>query len=321
MGRKKTKFIRRFRQALEVPFMHLGLVVLPRLPRWGVLALARGVAVTGYYLSAHSRRLGLANLDLAFGHTKSPAEKRRILQESMRNFMLALLDLVWFTRDSTARMERWFEAAPSMRESMSTRRARVGVTGHFGNWELTGRYWAMKAYGLMSVARPLKNPAVNVLVQQARQNDGQQIIERQGALKRLVRHLRLGGTVGLLLDQNTRLEEGGVFAEFFGKPVAVSPAAGILAPLTGAEVLFGYALPRADGSYLGETPRLITAAEIAAMEREHAAHEITQRINRFYEEAIRNRPECWLWAYKRWRWIPNGVSPEGFPYYAKREGE
>lgn len=321
MGRKKTKFIRKIRQTLEVPSMRLGLAVLPHLPRKAVLGLARAVAVAGYVFSAHSRRLGLANLDLAFGDTKTPQEKRWILQESMRNFMLALLDLVWFTRNSAARMDRWFEAAPSMRESMSTRRARVGITGHYGNWELTGRYWAMKADGLMSVARPLKNPSVDKLVQQARQAEGQQIIERQGALKRLVHHLRGGGTVGLLLDQNTRLEEGGVFADFFGKPVAVSPAAGILAPLTGSDILFGYALPRPDGTYLGETPYTITSAEIAAMGRERAAHEITQRINRFYEESIRTRPECWLWAYKRWRWIPTGASPEGFPYYAKNQGE
>lgn len=316
MARRKSPWLR-LRQALEAPAMRLGLAVVPRLPRRAALALARALGDGAYLFSARSRRLGLANLDLAFGDSKTPAEKRRILRASLRNFSLTMLDLLWFSRDSAARMERWFEAAPSMRESLAQPAARVGVTGHFGNWELTGRYWALRTGAMMSVAMPLKNPAVDVLLQRARQDNGQQVVAREGALRKLVKFLRAGGTVGLLLDQNTAPDEGGTFVEFFGKPVAVSPAAGLLAPMTGAEILFGYALPRPDGSYLGETPHAIPPAEIAALDRATAARELTQRITEFYEEAIRARPECWLWSYKRWRHVPPGMPKDGFPYYAK----
>jgi len=306
----------RLRQSLEAPLTRLGLTVVPRLPRRAVLGLARLLGNAAYVVSARSRRLGLANLDLAFGATKPAAEKRRILRESLRNFALTILDLLWFSRNSAARMKRWFEAAPSMRDAMTQRVARVGVTGHFGNWELGGRYWALCAGSTMSVAMPLKNPTVDAMLRKARELTGQQIVEREGALKKLVRCLRDGGTVGLLLDQNTDPDEGGTFVEFFGKPVAVSPAAGILASMTGAEIMFAQVLPRADGTYLGEAPHVIPPAEIAAMDRQHAAQELTQRITGFYEEAIRARPECWLWSYKRWRHIPPGMPKDGFPYYA-----
>lgn len=305
------------RKRLETGLTRLGLAVVPRLPRGAVLALARALGTAGYVLSARDRRLGRANLDLAFGGTKTAAEKRRILRKSLQNFALVTLDLLWFTRDSAARMERWFEAGPSMKATMARKAARVGVTGHFGNWELVGRHWAMSPGGLMSVAMPLKNPEVDELLRQARQISGQQIVEREGALRKLVKFLREGGTVGLLLDQNTDPDEGGVFAEFFGKPVAVSPAAGILAPMTGAEIIFAYALHCGDGSYRGELTHVIPAAEIAGMERGRAAQELTQRVTAFYEEAIRTRPECWLWSYKRWRHIPAGMARAGFPYYAK----
>ena len=316
MARKKSPWLR-LRQSLEAPLMRLGLAVVPRLPRRAVLALARLLGDGAYLFSARSRRLGLANLDLAFGATKTPAEKRRILRKSLQNFSLTILDLLWFSRNSAARMERWFEAAPSMRDALASPAARVGVTGHFGNWELTGRYWALRSGAMMSVAMPLKNPAVDALLQGARENEGQLIVARDGALKKLVRFLKDGGTIGLLLDQNTAPEEGGTFAEFFGKPVAVSPAAGLLAPMTGAEILFGYALPRADGTYLGEAPHIVPAAEIAALDRKTAAQELTQRITGFYEEAIRAHPECWLWSSKRWRHVPPGTPKDGFPYYAK----
>ena len=316
MARKKSPWLR-LRQALEAPAMRLGLALVPRLPRGAVLALARMLGNGAYLFSARSRRLGLANLDLAFGAALAPAEKRRILRASLRNFSLTMLDLLWFSRDAEARMERWFAAAPSMRDALAKPMARVGVTGHFGNWELTGRYWALRSGAMMSVAMPLKNPAVDALLQGARENEGQQIVEREGALKKLVRFLKNGGTVGLLLDQNTAPDDGGTFVDFFGKPVAVSPAAGLLAPMTGAEILFGYALPRTDGTYLGEIPHVVPAAEIAALDRKTAARELTRRITGFYEEAIRAHPECWLWSYKRWRHVPPGLPKDGFPYYAK----
>ena len=102
-------------------------------------------------------------------------------------------------------------------------------------------------------------------------------------------------------------------------PVAVSPAAGFLAKATGVEILFAFALPQADGTYLADTPRTITPEEIATMERHAAVKELAQHITNVYEEAIRGRPECWLWSYKRWLFIPMDMSMEdGFPYYAKK---
>ncbi len=311
-------FAKQIRQALEAPLTKLGLAVIPRFPRCVVLALSRFLGNMAFLFSTRSRRLGLANLDLAFGDTKTQAEKRLILRKSIQNFSLVMLDLAWFSRDSAARMEQWFKAAPSMQEIMDHHVSRVAVTGHFGNWELIGRYSAVKSLPLMSVALPLKNPEVEALLQRTRQTTGQRVIPREGAVRKLVRFLKEGGTVAVLLDQNTKLEEGGLFVEFFGKPVAVSAAAGILASMTSSEIAFGYALPRSDGTYLGEVPHVISHAEIAGMDRASMSLEITRRMTQYYEEAIRARPECWLWSYKRWRHIPAGMSADGFPYYARK---
>lgn len=311
---------KKFRQALEAPFARLGLAAIPLLPRRVVMGLSRFLGYAVYALSTRSRRLGLANLDLAFGETKTPAEKRRILRESIQNFSLVMLDLAWFSRDPAARMAKWFRAAPSLQQTMDKHVPRVAVTGHFGNWELVGRYAAVNSLPLMSVALPLKNPAVEALLQRTRQLTGQQIIPRKGAVRKLIRFLHANGTVAVLLDHNTKLKEGGVFVDFFGKPVPVSAAAGILASMTGAEIAFGYAIPRSDGTYLGEVVHVIPPEEIAALDRASMADEITRRLTRYYEETIQARPEYWLWSYKRWRHIPEGMSADGFPYYAKKLG-
>jgi len=317
MKRVRKQF-KKIRKVLEAPFTRLALALIPRLPRGAVLGLARTMGNAGCWFSPRTRRLGLANLDLAFGDTKTLAEKKRILRESLRNFALVMLDLLWFSRDSVARMDRWFVGTPSLRRLMTSTGAHVGVTGHFGNWEMTGRYIARSTGSLMSVAMPLKNPAVDQMLHQAREKNGQQIIERKGALRKLVHFLKTDGTVGLLLDQNTAPAEGGIFVDFFGLPVAVSPAAGLLASLTDAKIFFAYTLPCADGTYRGEMPHIISPEEIAAMDRDGLAQQVTQKITGFYEEAIRAHPECWLWSYKRWRYVPEGMSPHRFPFYVDK---
>ncbi len=306
------------RRALEAPLMRFGLAVVPRFPRRLLLGLARGLGTGAYVFSARTRRLGLANLDVAFGDSKTPAEKKWIMRESLRNLALVLLDLLWFSRDSDARLQRWFVAAPSMEAELAGPvGANVGITGHFGNWELTGRYWALRTGKMMSVAMPIKNAAVDRLIQRMREDNNQVVIPREGALRKLVQFLRDGGTVGLLLDQNTKPREGGIFVEFFGRAVAVSPAAGVLATMSGAPIILSGARPQRDGTYLGELFGKIEANEVTGDDRRAVAAELTQRVTGFYEDVIRAYPECWLWSYKRWRYIPPGQNPEDYPAYAR----
>lgn len=320
MKHRNPRLLKRLRLALEAPALRLAWALIPRLPRPAILILARGLGTAAYYLSARNRRLGRENLDLAFGSTIPAAHKRRILRKSLQYFSLTMLDLIWFSRNTAERMARWFQAAPSMQQTVQRRTARVAVTGHFGNWELIGRYAAQQGLPLMSVAMPQPNPEVEFLLQQARQVTGQIIVPRQGALKKLVRFLRMQGTVALLLDQNTSPAEGGIFALFFGRPVAVSPAAGLLAARTGAEIVFAYALPRPDGSYVGEVSHCISPEEIAAEDPARVTAALAQKITELYEQAICRQPEFWLWSYKRWRYIPPGMPADQFPSYAKPVG-
>ena len=310
---KRKRLLRRIRAPFETGLVRLGMALVPRIPRRGILALARllGTCAT---LAPHLRHLARANLDLAFGDTLTPREKSRIHKQSLQNFALVLLDLFWFARNSRDRIARHVKLAPSLQRAVDFTGPLVGVTGHFGNWELVGRTFGMTPRGILSVAKPLKNPAVDRLLRQAREDTGQRIVERDGALKKLIRCLRSNGLVGLLLDQNTKPEEGGVFVPWFGTPATISPAAARLASATGADIAFAHFLPDARGNYLGEASGWLTAAEIKTL----TPDAIDRRIAHFYETAIRHRPECWLWAYKRWRWIPPDTpSTTPFPYYAK----
>lgn len=307
----------RTRRMLEAGLAHLGMWTIPWLSRRMVVRLAHGLGWLGFHCSRQCRRLGMANLDVAFGDTKTETEKKWILRRSLDNFALVMLDLIWFTRHPVERMAKWFTITPGLKEEISIDAARIGVTGHFGNWEMVGRFWATVPGSIMSVAMPIKNAIVDQMLQKARQVTGQIIVERDGALKKLIRYLRGGGTVGLLLDQNTPPDVGGVFNTFFGLPASVSPAAGKLAALTDARVIMAFALPQEDGRYTAFLAHVMPPEELQQMDKQTAADDITQKITSYYEKVIREQPEYWLWSYKRWRFIPPGVPHDGFPFYAK----
>ena len=103
----------------------------------------------------------------------------------------------------------------------------VFVTPHLGSWEATAvmasHYGGLR---LAAVAKPLKNPYLNRLLngRSREAESGVRIIFARGAMRALMQALNEGWSLGLLIDQNTKVREGGAFVRFFGMPVASSRA-------------------------------------------------------------------------------------------------
>lgn len=311
---KRTK---RLRQQGEVLLTRLALAVIPRLPRGLVLALSRGLAAVAYVFARGSCRIGRANLDLAFGDTRTDGEKRAILKSSFRTFALVLLDIFWFTRDSRARLERFVRLGEEERKILGPG-PQLCVTAHLGNWEVLGQTVNAAGFPMHSVAAPLDNPGVDELFVPMRELTGQKILPRQGVLRSMLRVFRDGERMGILLDQNTRPTEGGVFFPFFGLPVPVAVGASALALRAKALVTTGFCLPQGDGTY-----RVYASAQIepSDLPGEAQTDVLTAQILVRIEEAVREHPGCWLWMYKRWKYIAPGADPAAYPFYAHPMGE
>ncbi len=316
MGQPSRESRRRFRAAWELAATRVGMALIPPLPRPAVLRWADRLARLAWRGDRSLRETGRANLRVAFGGELDPAARDARLFASYRSFARVLLDVFWFARDPVRRLTEWVRFDPGI-AAVTCERAQVLLTAHLGNWEVMGQAFALRGYPLMSVAAPLTNPAVDRLFVRMRTRSGQQVIPREGAVRRLVGQLRGGGKVAMLLDQNTKPADGGVFVDFFGLPVPVSQAAAMLALRTRSDVHFGCSVPRADGGYdvtvtagipAGELPRRASRAEVAAL---------TRRMTGLTEQAVRRYPEHWLWTYKRWKHVPDGQRLERYPFYAK----
>src|SRR5262249_34142620 len=96
-GRPLTAW-KRFRFRLEAAGAKILVQVIPLFPRNVVHRLGSMLGWFAYYLLRTNRKIALANLDLAFGDSKSPGEKTRIARVSCQTFAATLLTLFWSPR-------------------------------------------------------------------------------------------------------------------------------------------------------------------------------------------------------------------------------
>lgn len=310
MGRTR----RRLRRPFETAAVRFALAAVPLLPRPALRALARTAGTLGCAADRRGRRIGLANLDTAFGNTKSAAEKRRILRGSFRTMALTFLDVIWFSRHPDKRLPRYVEFHDSALPLLCTKN-QILITAHFGNWEAWGQMMALRGFPLHSIALPVKNPDVNRLLIERREVTGQTIVPRAGALKKLLGVLRGGGKAAFVVDQNTSEKDGGIPVEFFGLPVPATSAPVALAAKTGSELLIGFCAPRPGGRYcIYVTERIESPAESG----EETVRRLTRHMLAAIEHEIRACPEHWLWMYKRWNTIYRPEDAARYPFYARQ---
>ncbi len=305
--------LKQARFALETLLVRLGLVLLPRLPRRAAAAAARAAGRAAYLLASGQRRVTLANLALAFGDRLPPAARRRLAREAFETMARVLVDLFWFARDTEARVRRYVTLDPGTLARIGPH-AIIGVTAHFGNWELLSKAFGVYGFPHVAAASPLQNPAVDALIGAGRATAGVEIVSRRGAARGLLRALRQGRHIALLLDQNTKPAEGGLFVEFFGRPAATSTAAAVLSARTGAPILPLFCRADPGGMYtIHVRDRLPPPAHSGPA----AIRASTQAIAAAFEAEIRAAPGQWLWMYKRWKYVDPERPDAGYPPYAK----
>lgn len=307
---------RTIRAAPEVWLARAALRVLPGLSRPTLRRLAHALGGAAYYLGGtRTRRVAEANLALVFPD-RSERERRRILKRSLRSFALSMLDVFWLSRDAGAKLEQLVELHPSYARLLKPG-PMICVTAHMGNWEALGMAISHRAgEPLVSVAATIKNRRVDELFVGLRRVTGQEVVARKGAVRSLLKALRAGRKIALVMDQNTKPVEGGIFVDFLGLPAPVSTAPALLALRTGAPIIIGITVPTPDGRY-ATLPLIDVPTNAPTEDQEEAVRWITARIADELSAVIRAHPEAWVWSYKRWKIRPAGAREADYPFYSR----
>jgi KDO2-lipid IV(A) lauroyltransferase len=247
------------------------------------------------------RRTAMRNLELAYPE-KSAAQRRAITDEVFRSIARLIWVFARFPKINRQNIHEFirYEGLEHYLEAKKAGRGILFATAHFGNWELSAFAHALMTEPMHIMIRPLDNPGMDRLVEGRRQLSGNHLILKWDGARAVLRALYQNEAVGVLIDQNTSLQEG-VFVDFFGTPACANTAFAKIAARTGAAVILGYAIwSENEGTYvLKFHPPLEISGDAA---------EDTRRLHALLENVIREHPGQWLWLHRRWKTRPPGES-------------
>ena len=165
------------------------------------------------------------------------------------------------------------------------------VSGHFGNYEAARACLVSRGFSVGGLYRPARNSYFNDHYVRTMEAFGGPIFAQgHGGTAGFVRHLRAGGQLVLLFDQDVRGAE--TFA-FMGLPARTATSAAALALRYGALLIPFYATRQPDGlTFSVELESAIPASDAQTM---------TAAITASLEARVQTNPGQWFWIHKRWK--------------------
>jgi len=293
------------RESLEFAAAWTGIKLLGLLPRPAARFVGASFAAALYAARAPLRRAAMFNLRLAFPDW-TDAQRRRVIRGMVRQIGWMAGEFSQFPKYTRENIER-IVVVDGFENFEAARRRGKGVlflTGHMSAWELAPFAQALYGYPLHFLVRPIANRRVDALVNGYRCRAGNRPIEKNKSARAILKVLADGGTVGVLADHNTDIEES-VFVEFFGVSASTTSGLARLALRTDAAVVPGF-LSWDEGRRTYRL-RFEPAVELVRTANEEVdVVENTQRFTRVIEDFVRAHPDQWLWIHRRWKTRPPG---------------
>ncbi len=270
-----------------------------------LFTLSRGLGSFLFHLLGKRRHIARTNLDIAFGNDKTPKEKDAIIKASFSQTVLSALQCIWVSVDTKNRVSRLMVSEPEGLEHLEaciqSGKGFFALMAHYGNWEILGIYHGY--HGTTehySIARKLDNPYLEKFFMELRTISGNQILHKDESPLKIVRALKKGGSVAVMMDQNGGI--GGLFVDFFGKKAATPRAMASLSYGTGARILPVICEPVAGGKY-----KIVYQPSLKLEKTDDKEADIfqwTQQCEKTLEDIIRRHPEPWMWFHRRWKSRP-----------------
>jgi KDO2-lipid IV(A) lauroyltransferase len=264
---------------------------------WLLRVVGGALGRLAFYAGIRSR-VTLENLARAFPEW-APAKRRRIAVQSYSSLGKVFFEFLFLRYASRSAIERGLEITnlTEFLPLLSGTNGAILLSGHIGNWE-----WLALGCGLR-VKKPLdviiKNQrslkAEQFLVQM-RMRFGNRMLDA-GNVRAIFRALRNGELLAILGDQAASAED--VRVPFFGIPVPTLEGTARLALASRAPILFLQPYERTRHGYRCRFHQ-VPFDDLAGTNAE-TVRELTARHTAMLEQAIRERPEFWLWQHKRWK--------------------
>jgi len=275
--------------AIALPF-----VLLPR-----KLAVKGGEALGlfFYHVLKQRRMVTIENLRAASarGLLSDTREPEALARECFRNVGRNIAEIARLSygmdKDQIGKIR--IEGLENIEAAMEKGKGFLGLTGHFGNWELVGMAIPGRLHIPTGVARRQKNPYIDRRIIRNRESLGGEVVYKEGAVRQFLKTLKRGKGVLVIMDEPVS-PEAGTPVDFMGYRAGFHRTAISLSKRYGVPVVPFVMWHEGQGRH---AIRVYPEMEMTGDERADA-----RMIAEFIEGFVREHPTQWLQWFRRWTW-------------------
>jgi KDO2-lipid IV(A) lauroyltransferase len=279
------------------------LFALSYLPFWLLYLLSDLLFLLAFYLLKYRRKVVTDNLRKAFPE-KDQAERDRIARAFYRHLCDLLVEALKGVSMSARQLEKRmrFQSPEVIREIARKGEGTLIIASHYGNFEWTNSCVDYHAGEVptYSIYHPLKNEAMERLLQEIRTRWGTTLLTKQEAFRGSVRALKSLCLIGFMTDQSPSRRKHLYFSSFLGQPTAMHEGAALLAVGRNRPAYFADVRKLKRGYY---SCTLIPIPTEQFVEKKDM-HGFTDYHAALLEAVIREEPAYWLWSHRRWKHQP-----------------
>ncbi|MEX0978306.1 MAG: lipid A biosynthesis acyltransferase, partial [Pirellulales bacterium] len=202
--------------------------------------VARGLAKICASVLKIRRRLVEDNLKHAFPNMP-PDERKRLFRQMWEHLFLLVIEVIHAPRKIHQTNWRDYVTlinAPDMIRAFFDDRPTMLISGHYGNFELSGFVLGVLGFPSFTIARTLDNPYLDRFLNEFRGMTGQYILPKSGSSGAVEAVLKRGGILAFLADQHAGRK--GCWVEFFGRPASSHKGIALFTLTSEAPTLFCY---------------------------------------------------------------------------------
>lgn len=266
--------------------------------------IAKFYAVIFYHIIPIRKKVARQNIKLCFPEF-SDKEINTVIKNTYKNILTVIIEFIYFPRFSNDKIKKLINITnPELIiNKLKEGKGLILVGGHFGNWELM-------AFGVSRIVnvpfnvivKEQTNKKIDKAINRIREMHGNKMIEMKTALRDVLKLLKDNKVLAMIGDQSAP-SDSAAKVNFFVPDVPMFEGAARFAIKTSAPVAFGVSFRNDDGTYS------ITLHDINMDKYKEYNDEnvrlLTQEHAALLENAIRERPDHWLWFHRKFKNIIN----------------
>ena len=288
--------------------LHMGVLLLSHIPlRFGQF-LGKMIGLLFSMIPLKRTYVALDNIQKSLDDLEMTDGARRLNRRVLMHFGQMLFEVPHIMRLNHKNLHKYvvFDSEERLLRAMEHGNGVLGLTGHFGNWELMAAAISIHFGPGAVLVRPIDFRPMDQLIYALRSRFGAEVIAKGGAMRRVLGVLKEKKIVGILLDQNVDWYEG-VFVDFLGRQACTNKGLALLALKTNAPVIPTFSVRQRDGRY-----RIIFENEVNLVRTGDKTRDVEDNTALFtgiIERYIRRYPDHWFWFHKRWKTKPYCLLP------------